>query len=269
MDAKMSGHTARTWHHGLVAEWWAEFNLEGPEIEYFRRFVEDGQPALDAGCGTGRLLVPWLRAGLDVDGCDASADMVALCRERARREGVQPTLLVQPLHGLDPPRRYRTIVACGVFGLGSTRAQDEEALRRLHRSLEPGGTLALDIEVPWANVRRWAQWTREERKQLPEPWPESGERRRAADGSAYEFRTRALEIDPLDQALVLEIRAEKFRDGRLVAAEEHTLSMREYFPTELMLLLERSGFEGVEVLGDHNDAPPTSDDEFLVYVARA
>jgi SAM-dependent methyltransferase len=139
---------------------------------------------------------------LDVDGCDASADMVALCRERARREGLQPTLFVQPLHGLDPPRRYRTIVACGVFGLGSTRAQDEEALRRLHRSLEPGGTLALDIEVPWANVRRWAQWTREERKQLPEPWPESGERRRAADGSAYEFRTRALEIDPLAESAI-------------------------------------------------------------------
>ncbi len=82
-------------------------------------------------------------------------------------------------------------------------------------------------------------------------------------------RTRALEIDPLDQALVLEIRAEKFRDGRLVAAEEHTLSMRMYFPTELALLLERCGFEVVEVLGDHNDAPPTGDDEFLVYIARA
>ena len=101
----MSGHTARTWHHGLVAEWWAEFNLEGPEIEYFRRFVEDGQPALDAGCGTGRLLVPWLRAGLDVDGCDASADMVALCRERARREGLQPTLFCSYSDRMCPPRQ--------------------------------------------------------------------------------------------------------------------------------------------------------------------
>jgi SAM-dependent methyltransferase len=266
---EMNEDTAQTWHHGLVAEWWAEFEVEGPEIQYFRRFVESGQPALDAGCGTGRLLIPWLHAGLDVDGCDASADMVALCRERARREGLEPTFFVQPLHELDPPRRYRTIVACGVFGLGSTRAQDEQALRRFHRSLEPGGTLALDIEVPWANVRRWPQWMREERRRLPEPWPESGERTRAADGNEYQFRTRALEINPLDQALVLEIRAEKFREGRLVAAEEHTLSMRMYFPTELALLLERCGFEVVEVLGDHNDAPPTGDDEFLVYVARA
>jgi hypothetical protein len=110
---------------------------------------------------------------------------------------------------------------------------------------------------------------REERDRLPEPWPESGERRRASDGSEYEFRTRGLELDPLDQTLVLEIRAEKFNDGRLIAAEEHTLSMRLYFPTELVLLLERAGFADVEVRGDHNDAQPTADDDFLVYLARA
>jgi SAM-dependent methyltransferase len=247
----MMASAPATWHYGLVAEWWAEFKVEGPEIEYFGQFVERGQPALD------------------VDGCDASADMVALCRERARREGLEPTVFVQALHELDPPRRYRTIVVCGVFGLGSTRAQDEQALRRLHASLEPGGLLALDIEVPWANVRRWPQWTRAEREQLPEPWPASGERSRAADGSEYEFRTRALEIDPLDQTLVLEIRAEKFSDGRLVTVEEHTLSMRMYFPTELLLLLDRAGFADVDVRGDHNDAQPTPDDDFLVYLARA
>ena len=265
----MSDGPTRTWHHGIVAEWWAEFEIDGPEIQYFRRFVDEGQPALDAGCGTGRLLIPWLRSGLDIDGCDASADMVALCRERARREGLEPTVFVQPLHKLDPPRRYHTIVACGVFGLGSTRAQDEQALRRLHASLEPGGLLVLDIELPWTNVRLWPQWTSEPRKRLPEPWTESGERRRASDGSEFEIRTRTLEIDPLDQTLVLEIRVEKFTNGRRVAAEEHTLSMRMYFPTELMLLLERAGFANIEVRGDHNDAAPTPDDEFLVYLARA
>jgi hypothetical protein len=45
--------------------------------------------------------------------------------------------------------------------------------------------------------------------------------------------------------LVLEIRAEKFTHGRCVAAEEHTLSMRMYFPTEVVLLLERARFAGI------------------------
>ena len=55
----------QTWHHGVVARWWAEFNVSGPEIAYFQKFIEDdGQPALDVACGTGRLLIPYLRAGL-------------------------------------------------------------------------------------------------------------------------------------------------------------------------------------------------------------
>jgi SAM-dependent methyltransferase len=260
--------TPQTWHYGLVAEWWAEFNLGGPEIEYFGRFVELGQPALDAGCGTGRLLLPWLRAGFDIDGCDASSDMIALCRERARADGLEPRLLVQPLHELDPPRSYRTIVACGVFGLGSTRAQDEEALRRFHRNLAPGGTLLLDNEVPYANAKRWRQWTKEERSQLPEPWPPPGERRRTPDGTEYAIRARALNVDPLDQTLSLEIHAKKWRQGSLAAEERHRISIRSYFRDELLLMLDRAGFADIDVRGDHTDEEPTADHTFLVYIAR-
>ena len=138
--------TAPTWHYGVTARWWAEFNTSGPEIDYFRRYAED-QPALDLACGTGRLLLPYLRDGLDVDGCDVSADMIALCREAAEREGLEPSLYVQPKHELDLPRRYRTVFMCGALGVGSTRAEDQEALRRVYDHLEPGGTFVLDNEV--------------------------------------------------------------------------------------------------------------------------
>ena len=111
----------QTWHYGLVARWWAEFNDSGPEIAYFRRFVVAGQPALDVPCGTGRLLLPYLREGLDVDGCDVSPDMLAHCRAAAERDGLAPSLYAQAIHELDLPRRYRTVLVCGGFGLGSSR----------------------------------------------------------------------------------------------------------------------------------------------------
>jgi len=260
--------SAASWHHGLVADWWAEFNTEGPEIDYFGRLVERAQPALDAGCGSGRLLLPWLRAGYDVDGCDASADMLARCRDRAHREGLAPNLWVSALHELDPQRRYRTIVVCGVFGLGSTRAQDREALRRFHECLEPGGTLLLDNEMPYAKPRRWPSWTREGRADLPEPWPPPGERTRAADGSERELRARAISLDPLDQTVVMEIRADKWVDGANVASEVHTLSMRMYFHAELVLMLEAAGFAVTAVHGDHTQEDATADNDFLVYVAE-
>jgi SAM-dependent methyltransferase len=262
-------NTPQTWHYGLVAEWWAEFNTDGPEIDYFGRFVERGQPALDAGCGTGRLLLPWLRAGYDVDGSDVSADMIARCRERARREGLDPTLLVQPLHALASDRRYRTIVACGVFGLGTTRAQDQEGLERIRQCLEPGGTLLLDNEVPYSVAPRWRRWAKADRGELPAAWPESGERRQTSDGSEYELRSRTVAVDPLDQTHTLEMRAQKWVAGELVATEEHTLSMRAYFRDELLMMLERAGFNDVDVRGDYSSDSPTADHEFLVFIARA
>ena len=257
-----------TWHYGLVAQWWAEFNSDGPEIDYFRRFVEAGQPALDVGCGTGRLLLPYLRAGLDVDGCDVSPDMLARCREAAERDGLSPNLYAQAMHELDVPRRYRTIFVCGALGLGSSREEDAEGFRRLYDHLEPGGTLVVDNEVPYADTWLWPYWLKEQRAELPRPRREPGDRRRASDGSELALQGRLLDFDPLAQQATREMRAFRWRDGELVEEEEHLLTTTFYFKDEIVLMLERAGFVEVTVLGQHNDEPPTRDDDFLVFVAR-
>ena len=257
-----------TWHHGLIAKWWAEFNVGGPEVEYFRRFVEAGQPALDLGCGTGRLLLPWLRAGLDADGCDVSADMIGLCREAAAREGLAANLYVQPMHELDLPRRYRTIVVCGALGLGGSREHTAEALRRIHDQLEPGGTFAVDNEVPYAQGSAWTYWQEEARSELPRPWGEPGERRRGADGAEYALRSRVVALDPLEQQLTYEMRAWQWREGELLAEEEHRLDMALYFTQEIALMLELAGFVDIELRAGYEDRPPAPEDDFVVFVAR-
>ena len=263
-----NGAAPHTWHYGLIARWWAEFNVGGPEIPYFQRHIErGGGGALDAGCGTGRLLIPFLQAGLDVDACDVSADMVALCREQAEREGLTPALYVQGLHELDLPRRYRTIVVCGVLGVGSDREQDAEALRRLYEHLEPGGTLVLDNEPPYASPRQWRYWPREERRALPEPPEPPQERRRTADGSELALRSRIVELDPLAQQTRLEMHAQLWRDGELQAEERHTIDLALYLTNELLLMLDRAGFRDVVLHRGYEEVPPTGDDDFVVFVA--
>lgn len=267
----MPDEQPQTWHHGLIARYWAEFNddFRPHEIPYFRRFIEnEGEPALDVACGTGRLLIPYLRAGLDVDGCDVSADMIACCREKAERNGLSPNLYVQPMHALDLPRRYRTIFVCGAFGLGSTRERDELALRVFHEYLEPGGRLLLDIEVPYADSAQWQLWTRGGREALPHAAapPEKG--KRAAAGLEYGLRSRYLALDPVEQRVSLEMHARSWRDGALEAEEIHRLDIGLYFKNELLLMLERTGFRDIVVHGDHVEAQPTPDDEFVVFVAR-
>jgi len=264
------GTGPETWHYGLIAEWWSEFNddFRPHELPYFQRFVEAGQPALDAGCGTGRLLRPLLRAGLDVDGCDVSADMIAACRAKSEREGLSANLYVQAMHELDLPRRYRTIFVCGSFGLGSDRTRDREGLRRFREHLEPGGTLLIDTELPNADPEQWRYWLKEERAALPEVAERPSRRRPAPSGAEYALRSRILDLDPLSQTVTLEMHAERWRDGELEAEETHRLDIGLYFRNELLLMLELAGFTDVAVHGEHTEREPTPDDDFVVFVAR-
>jgi SAM-dependent methyltransferase len=233
------------------------------------RLIQDGgEPALDLGCGTGRLLLPYLRAGLDVDGCDVSADMLALCSAEAEREGLSPTLYQQAMHELDVPRAYKTIVVCGAFGLGSSRDQDLEALRRIHDHLEPGGRLVLDNEVPYADADAWPYWLKDGRASLPEPLEQLDSPTQALDGAEYKLSSRIVELDPLDQRMTLEMHAEMWRDGELAAEEDHLLNLHMYFRDELLLMLERAGFSDIVVRGGYSDEPARPDHHFLAFVAR-
>jgi len=258
----------QTWHYGLMARYWAENNTAGPEIAYYQQQIEQhGQPALDGGCGTGRLLIPFLRAGLDVDGCDVSGYMLAYCRQTAEREGLSPRLYRQALHNLDLPRQYQTIVVCGVFGIGVSREQDFIALQRFHQHLLPRGLLLLEIHPAYRSAKVWPLWQKEARERLPEPWPEGLDQVRA-DDHEYELHYRLVAVDPLEQRTTGEMRMLLLKDRRIAADDTYTLTSNYYFRHEMQLLLEQAGFTVEALKGDWTDADVTADHDVIVYFAR-
>jgi len=204
--------------------------LDASELDRYRQYLRS--PILDAGCGAGRLLAPLHEEGFDIDGCDGSADMIERCRKRVP----DATLWTSPLHELDPPRRYASIVCSGVLGLGSTREQDVQALRRLHDALLAGGALVLvNDETPFQwGVRDWSE----------------------PSGGKISLRTRVDAVDDDDRCVHMTIRAEAL-DGR---QEEHVLTMRLWYRDELVPLLRDAGFATVDVLR-------STDANTFVYVA--
>jgi SAM-dependent methyltransferase len=260
----------QTWHYGLIARWWAEFNAPDPdELAFYQSVVErNGPPALDLACGTGRLLLPLLNAGLDVDGCDISPDMLALCRAEASRHGLAPQLYQQAMHDLNLPRSYRTIFICDSFGIGGRRDQDAAALRRCYDQLAAGGTLVFSHYLPNDDQRRWSYWLPEQRQRLPEAWPEEGTRKRSASGGEIELRTQLVALDPMEQRQTLEMRAELWHEGRLVAQEDRLLQENLYFHNEILLMLANVGFADVSVRAGYSANKPTADDTMLVFIAR-
>ena len=84
--------TARHLFYGLEAEYWDLFGsspAEWDDREFFREMIRrHGQPVLDVGCGTGRLLFDFMEQGWDVDGIDISPAMLDVCEQKADELGV-------------------------------------------------------------------------------------------------------------------------------------------------------------------------------------
>jgi SAM-dependent methyltransferase len=227
-----------------------------------------GEPVLDLGCGTGRLLVPLLRDGVDVDGTDISADMLGYARTAADQLGRSALLVAQANHDLDLPRRYRTVIACGSVGIGGRRDHDLETMRRVHRHLLPGGTFVMDQQLAYdRSPEGWRHWLPGERV-VPRAWPEGAERVRLRDGDELELVTRLVALDRLEARQTLEIRARRFRDGILLDKELGTLDENLYLVPELRLMLETAGFDDIRVEGPYTGAPAGADDRTVVLVAR-
>jgi hypothetical protein len=125
----------------------------------------------------------------------------------------------------------------------------------------------VNIEAEYNSPESWDGWLSEKRQALPEPWPEEGRHRLAADGSEYVDRFRDLAFDPLEQSFTRAVRLEKWHSGRLVASEEYSLRGDIYFKNEMLLMLEKAGFSEITVLGDYTDQPAGADSEELVFSA--
>ena len=87
---------------GLVAELYRPLRSAISDPEPYARFIERyGEPALELGCGDGDPMLDLVARGLDVEGLDASPDMLDRCRHRARAAGVAVTLHQQSIQRMD------------------------------------------------------------------------------------------------------------------------------------------------------------------------
>jgi len=144
-DYEYTGLMAQAWDvlRGDTSNWPGRF--------FYRDLIQrSGQPVLDIGCGTGRLLLDYLAQGIDIDGVDNSPDMLALCRRKATALGLAPALYQQYLEILSLPRQYRTIVvASSTLQLVIEPAMVAQAVQRIADHLLPGGVVVASFMILW------------------------------------------------------------------------------------------------------------------------
>lgn len=232
------------------------------DLDFWLELAEaHGDPVLELGCGTGRVLLNLARRGHAVTGVDNAPEMLARLAAKlnaaSQRHLAQPPVLVQASMDAfvaDGPFRL-AIVPFNTFMHLLTQQDQLAALARIHQHLAPGAALALDLVNP---AEAYAA-------------PELGLtlERTFADGPATVQQFASVTLDRAAQlARITWLYDATAPDGALHRTIV-PLTLRYTFPGEMRLLLERAGFALDHLYGDYDRSPLTDSSSRMLVLASA
>ncbi|WP_277554195.1 class I SAM-dependent methyltransferase [Halobaculum limi] len=203
-------------------------------------------PVLELACGTGRIHLPLLRAGVDADGIDVDPASLDRLREKAAAEGLDPSVRVGDMTVLDTDREY-DLVICPFNALhhATTLAGLQATLAGVHDALAPGGQFVFDVFVPRFDV-------------ICETYDEWQERSVEYEGSEYTVRIRSTVADHVEQLYTVETEL-LAPDGETLIGDRMQLAM---FPKRLLeVVVAESPFASASLAGgfDGEDLAETQD----------
>jgi SAM-dependent methyltransferase len=258
-------------YRGMMAQAWDLLRGDystWPDRPFYRQVIErQGGAGLDVGCGTGRLILDYLAAGLDIDGVDNSPEMLAICRAKAEAAGIDVAgrLFEQEMESLALDRRYATIFVPSLsFQLLTDLGAAARALARFREHLAPGGVLVLSFQATlWSGdlTPPHLEWTQ---------WEKEAEQTRCED-SAIIRRWSRERFDHERQLADEENRYEVLRDGAIVETEFHQHSpwVRWYSLAQALEIVEQAGFADVRATTGYSfDPAPPGDLRFKVFGSR-
>jgi SAM-dependent methyltransferase len=124
------------------------------DVAFFVEFARQAKgPVLELGCGTGRVLIPMARAGIEMVGLDNSPSMLAVCRKKVSRETVDVQARVQLVQAdmgqFALGQEFRLVtIPFRAFQHLLTVDEQVSCLSSIHTHLVSGGCLVLDVFNP-------------------------------------------------------------------------------------------------------------------------
>lgn len=222
-----------------------------------------GDPILELGCGTGRLLLPLAEAGHTITGIDLSPALLAIAHQKIHSSPVtihqsQVTLVEADLRTFDLAQKAFSFAFCTSNTLMhlSTQADQLALLRNAHRHLGQDGLLLIDLFNP-DPARLLAVNGLQE---LADQWEEP-----VTGAQVLKWSVRTVDWAEQRQETIF-IYEEIFPDGT-VKRTFCPFTLRFLWHSEAELLLEKAGFAVEGVWGDFDGSPYDMGSEHLILLA--
>ncbi|MDV2581993.1 class I SAM-dependent methyltransferase [Alkalibacillus haloalkaliphilus] len=224
------------------------------DIEYYSNRLKGVEGRiLEPAVGTGRVMIPLIESGYQVDGMDLSADMLELCKDHCEARGIPTRLFQGSMHTMSIDEQYEAIILpAGSFLLIKNREQAMQALSNFYKHIESGGKLIIDtflttdFEQGRIDTSEWM----------------------TLDGDVITLDRKLVEVDFVNQFTVAHHKYEKWHRQQFVEAELERFPLKWYGVEEFKLMLKEVGFEDIVISTDYQyNVEPTNSEQTMTYEA--
>ncbi len=210
-----------------------------PDVEYYLQALKPIKgPILEVGAGTGRLLIPLLKAGHKIEALEPSPHMIEWLKKN-----LKAAKATCPIHQALAEEFIKAdffsaiILSFGSFQLFSPPALAKKVLQNIYKNLSPGGKLFIDIDTLYPEP------------QFANQWIEGGEIK--ASGASKISIGGKRSWDLKKQLEKIELLYQRIKSGKKLESETQHFSLRSYKPLEMKELLESIGFKKISFWLDH------------------
>lgn len=203
------------------------------ELEFYLSFVKDqDMKVLEPMCGNGRMLIPFMQNGIDIEGFDISKEMLKACVEKAERLNLKPNVWYQDIGNFKNSNKYDLIII--PFGSFSLLGDDiaVKSLQNMKAVLKDDGKILLTIIKKKSEIKELLDWTETDRVSF------NKEIIVVYKKSVYDKRTSSLNT---------KIRYELLQGNQTQKVEIMDFPLRLYSSEEFESILYSNGFNNLTV----------------------
>jgi ubiquinone/menaquinone biosynthesis C-methylase UbiE len=226
---------------------------------YIALAKEYGEPVLEVGCGTGRIMIPLAREGFKVTGIDITRSMLDIarrkvCVEKHPAQG-RIEIIEADMRNFSLNRKYQmAFIPINSFLHLLTTSEQVSTLNSIGAHLKSGGVLVIDIFKP--------DLTRPQNvisHVFTKVNPVSGKVASKFVTQTFDFAKQTIQVHSF---------LDEMSDAGVVKRHVSAFELRYIFRYEMELLLEKTGFKVKEIYGDYDRSPFVSESKRMIFVAE-
>jgi SAM-dependent methyltransferase len=232
------------------------------DVDFYLNFVEAvGDPVLELGCGTGRLLLPIAQAGYRLTGVDRSVTMLDMAARKLAASAVDDRvrLHIGEMTALDDvpggPFGVAILSLNGLLHVSEAGAQ-RAVLTAVRKALDPRGQLLIDVLNPTPETLRSFDHSVVHEGAWIKP-----------DGTRVD-KISARRVSVATQTIWAEIWYDLTAPDGGLRRVATSMTMRYVHRSELELMLEFAGFAEWQIYGSYDLDPYDDHAERLIVAAE-